>query len=422
MPNITWSNNQDANKLSLLKQRVENLASAPSSPVAGQIYWDTTLHKFGVYNGNTTSWDYMGTGAGAGDVTGQASSVDSEIVLFSGTGGKTIKRATGSGIAKITSGVLGTAAAGTDYVGPTTGSAIQKASSGQLTAATAGTDYSAGTSALATGILKSTTTSGALSIAAAGTDYLTGSSTNALTNKTLDANGTGNAVTNLEVADFAASAIVIASETIGSNNNDTTIPTSAAVKAYADSILGANDAMTFKGGIDASTNPNFPAANAGDTYRITVAGKIGGGSGVDVQAGALITAAVDGLSAGTQAAVGASWVVNQNDLDAASTTVAGYVELATVTEAEAKTDATRAVTPASLATFARRATGLVGNGALTALPFAHNLGNQYVTAQLFDASTNSLVMADTVLTDANTVTFTVAVAPATNALRVVCVG
>jgi hypothetical protein len=40
-----------------------------------------------------------------------------------------------------------------------------------FTAATAGTDYSAGTSALSTGIVKSTTSTGALSIAVAGTDY-----------------------------------------------------------------------------------------------------------------------------------------------------------------------------------------------------------------------------------------------------------
>ena len=40
-----------------------------------------------------------------------------------------------------------------------------------FTAATSGTDYSAGTSALTTGLLKSTTTTGALSIAVAGTDY-----------------------------------------------------------------------------------------------------------------------------------------------------------------------------------------------------------------------------------------------------------
>lgn len=45
-------------------------------------------------------------GEGAGDVTGPSSSVDSEVAIFNGTGGKTIKRASGSGIAKLTSGVL----------------------------------------------------------------------------------------------------------------------------------------------------------------------------------------------------------------------------------------------------------------------------------------------------------------------------
>ena len=45
---------------------------------------------------------------GTGNVNGQASSVDSEIALFSGTGGKTIKRATGSGVVKVVSGVYQT--------------------------------------------------------------------------------------------------------------------------------------------------------------------------------------------------------------------------------------------------------------------------------------------------------------------------
>lgn len=46
---------------------------------------------------------------GAGNVNGQSSSVDSEIALFSGTGGKTIKRATQTGIITATAGVIGTA-------------------------------------------------------------------------------------------------------------------------------------------------------------------------------------------------------------------------------------------------------------------------------------------------------------------------
>jgi hypothetical protein len=58
----------------------------------------------------------------------------------------------------------------------------------------------------------------------------------ALTNKTFDANGTGNSISNLEVADFAVSAIITAAEGVGSNSNDTSIPTTAAVKAYVDAV------------------------------------------------------------------------------------------------------------------------------------------------------------------------------------------
>lgn len=54
----------------------------------------------------------------------------------------------------------------------TTVSGIVKGNGSVLSAAAAGIDYSAGTSALATGLLKSTTTTGALSIAVAGTDFV----------------------------------------------------------------------------------------------------------------------------------------------------------------------------------------------------------------------------------------------------------
>lgn len=52
-----------------------------------------------------------GINGGTGDVTGPASSVDSEIALFDSTSGKAIKRATGTGYIKVTSGVMGTPAA-----------------------------------------------------------------------------------------------------------------------------------------------------------------------------------------------------------------------------------------------------------------------------------------------------------------------
>lgn len=87
-------------------------------------------------------------GAGTGDFSSNtATSVDSEVVLFSGTGGKTGKRATGSGIAKLTSGVLSTATSGTDYAPATSGSAILKGNgSGGFSNAVSGTDYAPATS------------------------------------------------------------------------------------------------------------------------------------------------------------------------------------------------------------------------------------------------------------------------------------
>jgi hypothetical protein len=71
--------------------------------------------------------------------------------------------------------------------------------------------------------------------------FITASSTSTLTNKTFDANGTGNSLSNVEVADLAAAAVVLESEGIGSNDNDTSLPTSAAVKDYVDTQVAAVD-------------------------------------------------------------------------------------------------------------------------------------------------------------------------------------
>lgn len=49
--------NHDFNQNEIQKTVVENLASAPSSPKKGQIYYDTTLNAFGVYNNST--WIYL---------------------------------------------------------------------------------------------------------------------------------------------------------------------------------------------------------------------------------------------------------------------------------------------------------------------------------------------------------------------------
>ena len=57
----TFLDHVDFAKVEARNLVVHKLAAAPASPVAGQIYYDTTINKQGTYNG--TSWDYVGTGA-----------------------------------------------------------------------------------------------------------------------------------------------------------------------------------------------------------------------------------------------------------------------------------------------------------------------------------------------------------------------
>ena len=94
--------------------------------------------------------------------------------------------------------------------------------------------------------------------------------TDTLTNKTIDVDN--NTVSNIEVDNFKASAIVLESEGIGSNDNDTSLPTSAAVKDYVDTQITAED-------LDLTTDSGAIAIDL-DSETLTVTG----GTGIDTSA------------------------------------------------------------------------------------------------------------------------------------------
>lgn len=97
------------------------------------------------------------------------------------------------------------------------------------------------------------------------------------------------------------------------DNSAVKYPTNNLVKTYVDSLLSAANAMVYKGPIDCSANPNYPAASTGWVYLVSVAGKIGGASGVTVDSGDLIICNATNAG-GTQAAVGSSWNVVEKNL------------------------------------------------------------------------------------------------------------
>jgi len=71
---------------------------------------------------------------------------------------------------------------------------------------------------------------------------------------------------------------------------------------------------------------------------------------------------------------------------------------------------------------ARKKTFTVGNGSLTTIPLAHNLGTTDVAVSVRLAATNEGVMVDWVAADANTVNLIFTAAPAANAIKAVVVG
>ena len=122
--------------------------------------------------GNSSTGGYsLATLAGAGTVSVTNGHGTITITGSGGGGGGSVTQVNqGTGIALSPNPITttGTVALGSAYAGNGIGTVngIAKGNgTGTITAASAGTDYSAGTSALATGVLKSTTTTGALSIA-----------------------------------------------------------------------------------------------------------------------------------------------------------------------------------------------------------------------------------------------------------------
>lgn len=102
-----------------------------------------------------------------------------------------------------------------------------------------------------------------------------------------------------------------AGPTASLGTNTTQLATTAFVQAAVSSAV--TGVLEFISGLDCSTNPNYPAGSKGDLYYVTVAGKIGGASGVSVEVGDAVVCKADNAG-GTQASVGSSWFTLEHNL------------------------------------------------------------------------------------------------------------
>lgn len=357
--------NYDFNKNQLLNAVIQVLASAPGSPVPGQVYYNSTDTTF--YGWNGSGWLNLGD-AGTGATNLSFSRDGSTVTVISDTGTDAVLPAATTSLAGVMSG-------------------SDKTKLDNIEALADVTD--------------------ATNVDAAG--------------------ATMNADTTL-----AGNSYFLDEDNMASNDA-TKVASQQSIVAYVTAQIASalTSGMDFKGDYNASANtPDLDSSPSGvkigDTYVVSTAGSFFAEA---VQIGDTIIAKQDNPT------TLAHWaVINKNipDIVQASETAQGIIELATQTEVNTGTDTVRAVTPATLQSKlgvtgtlnnAVRFTQQIGNGSATDIVVTHNIGRQFVTAEVFQTASPYAKVECDIENDSTTATsFTFNTAPTTNQYTVVITG
>lgn len=394
---IQFLNSVNLSQNELIKARIENQPNdtAAGTGVEGQLYYDTTLDVLKVWaNG---AWVEVGGG----------------VTSFTATDGTFINltpNTTQSGAATLTAdfSATGTPSSSTYLRGDNVWSPVSaipgtyiwsiQGGTGGPTNVASGTNITfAGGTNVTTSLVGNT---------------LTINATNASITLSGDVSGSGatSIVTTIssgavEFSMMDPVAIVTSSEGILSNDNDVTLPTSAAVKAYVDASVAGG--LIYQGGYNAATNtpnldspPTITGIKKGWTYTVTVEGTF---FTEQVRVGDVLIAENDAPT------TLAEWTTVQNNIDLASLTQVGIGNVNAGTGIDVSYSAGTATVSAQATSYA---TTISATGTIT-----HNLGTRDVIIQLYDTVTYETVYSDNVRTTTNTATITFASAP-TNPIRV----
>lgn len=366
MANVNLGNNVDFFKNQLLQAVMQNLSSHPSSPKDGQFYWNTTDNTAYIYRASTTSWvDMLAGEGGYSHPTFTSYNPDlSGAKVLATFQTNTEGHVTGLTVRDLTLADLGYVA----YTHPTDGVDLGAA----LTGATVISD---------------------VEVNAEG--HVIGFSTRDLT-----------------PADIGA--VII--DDLATNLNDTW-----SSQKISDEIAQAvSGGTTLQGNYDAATNtPNLdssPTAGTikkGDMYIVSVDGEF---YTEQMRAGDVLIAKNDDPT------TLAEWIraEKNQDIQNASTTTAGLIEIATETEAKNGTDTTKAITPATLKAVLdvetiKRASAFLGDGSTTSFNVVHNLDTDKPVVSVKNVSTGEIYLVGVTVSSVNAVNITFAEPPATNA-------
>ena len=165
-------------------------------------------------------------------------------------------------------------------------------------------------------------------------------------------------------------------------------------KQDLDSAIAQLDGISVKIAqeIDCSSNPNFPACDPGQSFIVTVGGRVGGASGTIVANGDTIFCKnPSGSAGGDLATVGNDFFIVEGNKDVATEAIAGLIKLASQTEVNNATGS-GAVTPVTLnsrlntAFNNRRYNITIGDSSNNSFVINHSLGDSNPTVQIREAN------------------------------------
>jgi hypothetical protein len=373
--------NLDLNQNQLVKARVENLASAPGSPVSGQIYYNTSANTFNFYNGS--AWVNLAEG----DVTS----------VVAGTG------LSGGGLSgDVTVNLANTAVTAASYGSASAVGTFTVDAQGRLTAAADATIAVASTAV-------TDFTEAVQDVAGAA---IVGTA-NEVTVTYDDAAGT---ITLSQPTDVTVGGALIVTGDLTVNGTTTTVNSTTLSVDDKNIELGSvgtpTDTTADGGGITlkGATDKTILWTDSTDTWDFNQ----------NVNVASTFDYKIAGSSVVNATTLGAG--VLNSSLTTMGTITTGVWTATDVAVAHGGTGASTAAAARTNLGATTKYSATIGDGSATAIAVTHSLGTDDVVCEIYDASTKETVIATVDRTSTNAVTFTFATAPASNAYKVVIIG
>ena len=388
------------NKNELQNARIQGLSSAPSAPVTGQVYYDTS---------NNTMYYYNGLASPNGPWVAMNASTEAiqDIIGSTIVGGTGITATYGDPAGTETISITNTGVTAGSYGSQTQIPTFTVNAQGQLTAA--------GTVNVATALSISgdtgTDTVNLLSdtLSFVGTDPIdTAITNNTVTISAKDATTTTKGVASFATADFdvTSGAVSIKNVNLGTQTTGNYVAT---ISGTANEIE-----VTGSGSETAAVTIGLPN-DVSITNNLTVGGNLN------------VTGTINSVNT-TQVNIVDNKINLNTDFTGSPTADAGIrVERGDSADVEILWNETSdkwtlTNDGTNYHAITRKYSTTVGNGALTQIPVTHNLGVREVVVNVYDSATYDTVECDVVRTSTSVVTLGFTVAPASGAYTVVIVG